>query len=62
LGIRDRFAGLAVVEEANGDFTVDDPEYGQVRFRMDGTVEAEGRCISPKEFTVSGVAILLTAR
>jgi hypothetical protein len=59
---RDRFAGLAIVEEPNGDFILDDPEYGQVSFRADGTVEAEGRRLAPKEFTVSGEATLLAAR
>jgi hypothetical protein len=59
---RDRFAGLAIVEEPNGDFTVDDPEYGQVTFRSDGTVEAEDRRIAPKEFTVSGEATLLASK
>ena len=59
---RDRFAGLAIIEEPNGDFVVDDPEYGQVRFRADGVVEAEGRRIAPKEFTVSGEATLLAAK
>jgi hypothetical protein len=32
-----------------------------VRFRADGVVEAEGRTVSPKEFTVSGEATLLAA-
>lgn len=59
---RDRFAGIAIVEEPNGDFILDDPEYGRVSFRADGTVEAEGRRLAPKEFTVGGEATLLAAR
>jgi hypothetical protein len=56
----ERFAGLSLVETAEGDFVVDDPDYGIVRLRGDGVVEAEGRSIAPKEFTVSGEATLLT--
>lgn len=54
-----RFAGLAVREEADGTLGVEDPDYGAVRFRADGTVEAEGRVIRPAEFTVQGEAMLL---
>ena len=54
-----RFAGLSIEETGGGDFIVDDPDYGRVRFRADGVVQAEGRTLSPKEFTVSGEATLL---
>ena len=56
----ERFAGLSLVATSEGDFVVDDPDYGIVRFLGDGAVEAEGRRIAPKEFTVSGEATLLT--
>ncbi|MDI6835128.1 MAG: hypothetical protein QMD99_05365 [Rhizobiaceae bacterium] len=57
-----RFAGLAVREEADGTLIFDDPEYGIVRFRSDGSAEAEGRTIVPETFTVAGVATMLPAR
>jgi hypothetical protein len=57
-----RFAGLSLGQAIGGDFIIDDPEYGQVRFKADGVVEAEGRRISPKEFTVSGEATLLATK
>ena len=56
-----RFAGLSIEETGGGDFAVHDPDYGRVHFRADGVVQAEGRTISPKEFTVSGEATLLAA-
>lgn len=56
-----RFGTLSL-EEAGGDFTVEDPEYGTVRFKADGTVDAEGRTIVPKEFTVRGDASILAAK
>jgi hypothetical protein len=59
---RDRFGGLTLAEAPGGDFIVDDPDYGRVNFRADGIVEAEGRRIMPKEFTVSGEATLLAAK
>ena len=50
------FATLGLVEEANGDILVDDPEYGRVRFGADGSVEAEGRRLDPAEWTIAGEA------
>ena len=57
-----RFADLVIKESEGGDFIVKDPEYGTVHFRADGLVEAEGRRIAPKEFTVSGEATLLAMK
>jgi hypothetical protein len=54
-----RFAALKVSEQADGTLVIDDPDYGPVRFRADGTTEAEGRVISPADFTVQGQATLL---
>ncbi len=51
-----RFARLSAETEADGTVAVDDPEYGRVLFRADGTVEAEGRVIAPDDFTVRGAA------
>ena len=56
-----RFAGLSMEEAGGGDLIVEDPDYGRVLFRADGVVKAEGRTLSPKEFTVSGEATLLAA-
>jgi hypothetical protein len=33
---------------------VEDADYGPVLFHPDGKVEAEGRLIDPKDFTVAG--------
>ncbi|WP_218013855.1 hypothetical protein [Rubellimicrobium rubrum] len=38
----------------DGDITVEDPDYGPVRFLADGTVEAEGRRLDPADWTVQG--------
>lgn len=54
-----KFAALAVQERSDGTLVVDDPDYGPVRFRADGVTEAEGRVISPADFTVRGEAVLL---
>ncbi|MCA1493120.1 hypothetical protein I6F11_19535 [Ensifer sp. NBAIM29] len=56
-----RFAALSVEEEADGTLVVNDPDYGPVRFRADGSAEAEGRIIVPKAFTVAGEATMLSA-
>jgi hypothetical protein len=48
-----RFGNLQAVE-ANGGFVVQDPEYGEVRFNGDATVEAEGRILDPRGWTVAG--------
>ena len=48
-----RFPTLRI-EEAGKDFIVRDPEYGTVVFRESGAVEAEGRTLDPKSWTVGG--------
>lgn len=60
-GVETSFASLAVEESADGAFVVDDPEYGRVVFRDDGTTEAEGRTIAAKDFTVAGEVTMLAA-
>ena len=45
----------------DGSLVIDDPDYGTVRFRADGSVEAEGRTVSPKDFTVAGEVTMLAA-
>lgn len=52
--LKARFGGLAVVEGEGGRFVVEDPDYGTVTFHADGRVEAEGRMIDPKCFTIEG--------
>ncbi|HLP69049.1 MAG TPA: hypothetical protein VK181_16160 [Rhizobium sp.] len=61
-GVEARFTGLTVREDTDGTFVIDDPEYGVVRFRSDGSAEAEGRTIVPETFTVAGAATMLPAR
>lgn len=54
-----KFAALAVQEDAEGTLVIEDPDYGIVKFRADGAVDAEGRTISPQSFTVAGEATTL---
>ncbi|CDZ52403.1 hypothetical protein [Neorhizobium galegae] len=56
-----RFSGLAPRQESDGTVVVEDPEYGTVRFRKDGSVEAEGRVIARADYTVKGEATMLSA-
>ncbi|WP_436080326.1 hypothetical protein [Pararhizobium sp. LjRoot235] len=56
-----RFGALAVEEKEDGSFVIDDPQYGTVTFRADGSAEAEGRTILPNEFTVAGEVVMLAA-
>lgn len=59
--VESRYSALAVREDADGTFVVEDPDYGTVRFHSDGSVQAEGRTISPGSYTVTGeVATLAT--
>jgi hypothetical protein len=55
------FAQMEVLRGEGGELTVNDPEYGEVRFHQDGRVEAEGRVIDPAEWTVAGDAAIMTA-
>ncbi|WP_408612828.1 hypothetical protein [Kosakonia oryzendophytica] len=47
-------AGLAVEEQADGVLLVRDPQYGEVFFHADGRVQAQGRVLDPKTWTVAG--------
>lgn len=60
--VETRFAGLAVIERADRTLMIEDPEYGPVQFHSDGSVEAEGRRILPKHFTVAGEVTMLAAK
>ncbi len=57
-----RYGALEFTEQADGTIRVDDPAYGPVLFRQDGSVEAEGRRLDPKSWTVKGEAQRLTLR
>lgn len=54
-GFVQRFESLAVSGAGpRDDFHVTDPEYGKVSFHADGSVGAEGRLLSPADWTVQG--------
>jgi hypothetical protein len=57
-GFAGHFAGLRPQEDA-GTIRIADPDYGEVVFRPDGSVEAEQRRIAPEEMTVSGAREVL---
>ena len=57
-----KFGGLSVAEGANGSLIVEDPDYGIVTFHEDGSTAAEGRVISPGDFTVAGEVTMLAAK
>ncbi|MCJ8518738.1 hypothetical protein ABID21_001624 [Pseudorhizobium tarimense] len=57
--VETRFSELAVVEDADGTLVVSDPEYGDVRFHADGSVDGEGRRLQRSDYTVAGDAIML---
>ena len=52
--VEHRFSALALTEGAGDSWTVEDPEYGPVRFLADGSVEAEGRRLLRSDYTVAG--------
>jgi hypothetical protein len=54
------FGGLDVIEAADGELVVQDPDYGTVRFLKDGTAHAEGRVVDPSQWTVRGHATRLS--
>lgn len=58
---RSRYGALSIAEAEDGGFAVDDPDYGRVLFRKDGSVEAEGRSIAPADFSVAGEVAMLAA-
>lgn len=53
------FSDLAFAEGANGAFVIEDPEYGQVTFHVDGRVTAEGRTLDPDTWSIEGTATRL---
>jgi hypothetical protein len=57
----EKYSGLVARFETDGLIVINDPEYGEVNFRADGRVEAEGRIIDPAEWTVEGSSVLLEA-
>ena len=51
-------AAHALAATRDGDvLAVDDPEYGLVRFHEDGRVEAEGRTLDPRDWTLAGARL-----
>jgi hypothetical protein len=58
-GFLSRFSGLAARQEGDGVLSIVDPEYGDVRFRPDGVVEAEGRVLDPAQWTIEGHAAFM---
>ena len=40
--------------QPDGRIVVDDPDYGVVEFRPDGSVATEGRTLDPSGWTVAG--------
>ncbi len=50
-----RFAALSV-KEKDGDFVIEDPDYGRIVFRASGEIEAEGRHLRPYEWSTTGEA------
>jgi len=55
-GFLHRFSSLAPApgDDPRAIVTVEDPDYGLVTFHPDGTVEAEGRRLDPKDWSVRG--------
>lgn len=60
-GFAQMFSALEVRGAEAGLLEVTDPEYGAVRFHADGRVEAEGRVVDPRDWTVAGGAALFAA-
>ncbi|TXB71354.1 hypothetical protein FQV27_04620 [Paracoccus aurantiacus] len=52
----ERFAPLELHRHDDGVIEVDDPEYGSVLFRPDGSIKAEGRELDPADWRVEGAA------
>ncbi|MFV0359766.1 hypothetical protein [Tropicimonas sp.] len=52
-GFAERHA-LDLTEGPGGAFRLEDPDYGTVIFRADGRVEAEGRVLDPRNWTMQG--------
>ncbi|ATU94888.1 hypothetical protein [Phyllobacterium zundukense] len=60
--VKARFAGLAISEGTDGTLVIEDPDYGIVKFHRDGSMEAEGRAILPKDFTIAGEVTMLATK
>lgn len=54
--LRSDFAALEAAQDADGSVSVTDPIYGEVIFRADGTVRAEGRVLDPADWSIEGDA------
>jgi len=54
-----RFAGLGAADHANGEIWLDDPDYGRVVCRPDGTISAEGGTLDPSSWSHAGEATVL---
>ena len=54
-----RFATLGARAAAAGEIWLDDPDYGRVVCRKDGSVSAEGRRLDPSSWTHAGRAVRL---
>ncbi len=61
LAFRRRFSGLVMDEDPSGCIAVDDPDYGMVEFRPDGTVAAEGRTLDPAGWSLAGTRTTIGA-
>jgi hypothetical protein len=54
-----RFAGLVASDAGDGEIWLDDPDYGRVVCRSDGSIAVQGRTLDPSSWTHAGEAILL---
>lgn len=50
----DRMLPLRAMIRQEGAVTVSDPDYGTVLAAADGSITAEGRCLHPRDWTLSG--------
>jgi hypothetical protein len=58
-GFATSFGGIEAIDGVDGELVVQDPEYGIVRFRADGSAQAQGRVVEPSQWTVQGRATRL---
>jgi hypothetical protein len=52
--ITERFSDLRILKTEDGALIVQDPEYGPVRFCVNGRIEGEGRVLDPSSWTIQG--------
>ena len=57
--VEERYGLSDAREESDGTIVVNDPEYGTVHFRGDGSIEAEGRTITRADYSIKGEAKML---